>query len=99
MAEPLVSKKICLLTWVILLALTLITVLLGYVPMGPFNMAIAIVIATLQAVLIASFFMQALFEFMLIRITIAAGIVWFLIMMTLTLADYITRGWLPVPGK
>ena len=59
----------------------------------------ALIIATLQAALIASFFMQALFEFILVRVAIAASVVWLLIMMTLMLMDYITRGWLPVPGK
>lgn len=99
MAEPIVSRKGYLVTWLALLGLTLITVLIGFVDMGPFSMTVALIIATLQAALIASFFMQALFEFMLIRVAIAAGIVWILIMMTLMLTDYITRGWLPVPGK
>jgi cytochrome c oxidase subunit IV len=36
---------------------------------------------------------------MLVRVVTAGGIVWFLIMATLTLTDYMTRGWLPFPGK
>jgi cytochrome c oxidase subunit IV len=99
MAEPVLSKKAYLFTYLILLALTLLTVGLAYIPMGAGSMAIAIIIATVQAFLIASFFMQALFEFMLVRVAVAVGIVWLLIMMTLTLTDYITRGWLGVPGK
>jgi hypothetical protein len=27
------------------------------------------------------------------------GVLWFLIMITLTLGDYLTRGWMPFPGK
>jgi len=53
----------------------------------------------MKASLIAAFFMQALYECKIVRIIIAGGVVWFLIMVTLTLADYMSRGWLLFPGK
>jgi cytochrome c oxidase subunit 4 len=99
MTGPVVSTKTYLLTYVALLALTLLTVLLGYLNLGPFSMVIAIVIAALQACLIAGFFMQGRYERVLVRVAAGVGVVWLLIMMTLTLTDYITRGWLPFPGK
>lgn len=82
-----------------LLLLALATTLIGFLDLGPFNMIIAITIATTKASLIAAFFMQALYEGKMVRIIIAGGIVWFLIMLTLTLGDYMSRGWLPFPGK
>lgn len=99
MAAPIVSKRTYLVTYLVLLALTLLTTLLGYLNMGPFSMVIAIAIATIQACFIAAFFMQALYESTRVRVVTAGGIVWFLIMTTLVLTDYITRGWLPFPGK
>ncbi|HTX39967.1 MAG TPA: hypothetical protein VME43_33340 [Bryobacteraceae bacterium] len=57
------------------------------------------VFATIKATLIASFFMHALLEKKLVKLVIAGAIAWFLILVTLTLGDYITRGWLPFPGK
>jgi cytochrome c oxidase subunit IV len=99
MAQAVVPKKTYLLAYLVLLALTLLTTLLAYINMGPFSIAIAILIAAVQASVIVSFFMQALYESALVRVVTAGGIVWFLIMLTLVLTDYITRGWLPFPGK
>ena len=99
MAEPVVRRKTYIGAWLGLLALTLVTVLLGYLHMGPFNMIIGIAIATVQACIIAGVFMHALYETPLVRVMTAGGVVWFLIMITLMLTDYITRGWLPFPGK
>jgi cytochrome c oxidase subunit IV len=99
MKQPVVSRKTYALTWVGLLALALATTLIGFLDLGPFNMIIAISIATAKACLIAAFFMHAFFEGRVIRIILAGGVVWFLIMLSLTLADYVSRGWLPFPGK
>lgn len=99
MAEPVLRTRAYWYVYVMLLALTLLTTLLGYLNLGPFNMMIGIGIATIQASLIAGFFMHALYESPLVRIVTAGGLIWFLIMATLTLTDYITRGWLPFPGK
>ena len=99
MTEPVVRRGTYLTAWVALLALTLLTVLLGYLRMGPFNMIIGIAIAAAQACIIAGVFMHASYEFPLVRVVIAGAVIWFLIETTLTLTDYITRGWLPFPGK
>ncbi|MBV9308902.1 MAG: hypothetical protein JOZ45_22335 [Acidobacteriaceae bacterium] len=63
-------------------------------------MVIAVTIATAKAILIAFFFMHALYESKVIRVILAGGIIWFLIMVSLTLGDYMTRGWvLNLGGK
>ena len=99
MNAPSVSRKTYAITWLALLALTLATTLIGFVNLGPFTMIIAVAIAALKASLIAAFFMHALFEGRLVHVVIGGGVVWFLILISLTLGDYLTRGWLPVPGK
>ena len=96
---PTVSRKTYALTWLALLALTLITTLIGFLNLGPFSMVVAVAIAVMKAALIAAFFMHALFEAQLVRVVIAVGVLWFLILTSMTLGDYITRGWLPFPGK
>jgi len=96
---PTVSRKSYALTWLGLLGLTLLTTLLGFIDMGPFNMMAAVGIAAVKAALIAGIFMHALFEGKLVRVVIAAGVMWFLIFVIWTAGDYITRGWLPFPGK
>ena len=99
MPQHMVARKVYLLTYAILLVLTLATVLIAFLDLGPGSMAVGIAIATIQASLIAGFFMHALYESVLVRVVAAGGVIWFLIMMTLVINDFITRGWLPFPGK
>lgn len=99
MNEPRLSRTKYLLTYLALLALTLITTLIAYLNLGVWSTVIAIGIATLMASIVAGIMMHALYESLLIRIFVSGGIIWFLFMMTLTLGDYVSRGWLPFPGK
>lgn len=100
MKQPTVSVRTYTLTFVALLALVLITSLIGFLDLGPFTMVIAITIATIKATFIACFFMHALYESKVVRVVIAGGVIWFLIMVSLTLGDYMTRGWvLKLGGK
>ena len=93
------STRTCLLTWGGLLALTLLTSLVGLIDLGPMTVVIAIVIATCKATLIGLFFMEALYDSKLIRVSAAAGILWLLFLMSLTATDYLSRGWLLPSGK
>jgi cytochrome c oxidase subunit IV len=86
-------------TWLGLLGLTLLTSLLGLVNLGAMKPSIAVIIAAIQASLIALFLMHALKGPALIRVISAGGVIWFLIMMVLTLTDFVTRGWLLPYGK
>ena len=99
MKEPHVSRKAYIFAWLGLLALTLANTLIAFLNLGPWNMVIAVGIATIMASLVAGFLMHALYEALIIRIILAGAVIWFLILISLTLCDYMTRGWLPVPGK
>ena len=99
MKSPVVSRKTYAFTWIALLILALLTTVIGLADLGPFNMILAITIATAKACLIAAFFMHALYEGKLVRIIVAGGVIWFLIMITLTIGDYASRGWLGFHGK
>lgn len=99
MTPPPLNLKTLLLVLAALWALLLATTLLGFIDLGQFNIALSVAFAAIQALLIACFFMKALYERKIVHIIFVGGIVWFLIMETLTLGDYMTRGWLPFPGK
>ena len=97
MKQPVVSIKTYALTFLALIALLLATTLIGFLNLGPFSMGIAILIAAAKASLVVAFFMHAKYELKLVWVIIAAGVVWFLIMVTNTLGDYVTRGWIKTP--
>jgi cytochrome c oxidase subunit 4 len=99
MNEPAPSLKKYLFAWLGLLGLTLLTTLIAFVDLGVWSTVIEIGIAAVMASMVAGFLMHAFYETKLIKLIIAAAIIWFLVMITLTLGDYMTRGWLPFPGK
>ncbi len=96
---PAVSRKTYVFTWVALLGLTLATTLFGYLNLGQFSIILAVLFAMMKGGLIVSFFMHAKYEHRVVRVIIVGGGVWFTILFSITLGDYITRGWLPFPGK
>ena len=81
---------------VILFALlvgTALTVWASYVDLGFWNPIIALAIATTKAVLVVLFFMHVWYSTKLTKLTIIAGIFMFLVLISMTLTDYISRAW------
>jgi cytochrome c oxidase subunit 4 len=77
----------------VLLMLTYATIQIAFIDLGPLNLAAALTIAVVKATVVALFFMHLNSSTGLTRVVVAGAIVWLLIMMTLTLSDYLTRGW------
>ena len=80
-----------LLTWAILMLLLVLTWGAAQINLGPFNVAVALVIAISKMALVLLYFMHVRHSSRLTWIFVAAGFVWFLIMIDLTLSDYLTR--------
>jgi cytochrome c oxidase subunit 4 len=83
---------------VILIALligTCATWAIAFVDLGIFNPVVALAIAVTKATLVILFFMHIYYSTKLTKITIAAGFFWLLIMITMSLSDYLTRAFLP----
>lgn len=92
MNSPNVPKKIYLRVWIALLALLLLTWGLAEINLGPFNNVAALGISIAKMLLVVLIFMHGRYEKPLTWIFIIGGVVWFLIMVDLTLSDYLTRG-------
>jgi len=88
-----VSPKIYLLIFSVLLVCTALTVAASYVEMGPFNPIVALAIAVLKATLVILFFMHVKYSPKLTKLAVGAGIFTFLVLIFMTLADYISRAW------
>jgi cytochrome c oxidase subunit 4 len=85
--------------FVILLVLLVATVVAAYLPLGALHFPIAMTIAVAKAVLIVLFFMHLRYSHRLTAVVSVAGFLWLGIMLALTLSDYLSRGWLNIPGK
>jgi cytochrome c oxidase subunit 4 len=73
-----------------LLVLTFLTYRIAYTDLGALNVVVAIVIACFKASLVVLFFMHAAYAPRRTRMVILAGIFWMMILLGLTLADYLT---------
>ena len=74
-----------------LLVLTGLTVAAAYVPLGPFNIVAALVIATLKATLVVLFFMHVKYSPKRTKLVVMAGIFWLGILLIMTMSDYFSR--------
>ncbi|HEX4143636.1 MAG TPA: cytochrome C oxidase subunit IV family protein [Pirellulales bacterium] len=83
-----------------LLLLTFLTVGVSFVPLaGHWHVAAGLAIAAVKGGLVVLFFMHALQSPKLTWAVIAMALFWLLILVGLTLSDYVTRGLTPgMPG-
>ena len=98
MSEEIIPARIYFKIWAALLALLLVTIGAAYVNLGPLNVAVALAIAGVKAVLIVLYFMHIKWSGRLLHLAAFAGVLWLGILLAMTLGDYITRGWVPGPG-
>jgi len=76
-----------------LLLLLVLTTLLAFLPLQPWNWIFAVVIASIMAILILLFFMRVRYSEPLIWLTSVAGFLWLSLFILLILCDYISRPW------
>ncbi len=88
-----VGPKIYLLILLALLVLTATTTGVAFIDMGIFNPIAALGIACLKAVLVILFFMHIRYSSRVMMLTVGAGFFTFLVLITMTLSDYISRNW------
>lgn len=76
-----------------LLILTGVTTGVAFLDLGILNPIAAVGIACIKATLVILFFMHIRYSSRLMMMTITAGIFTFLVLITLTLSDYMSRAW------
>jgi cytochrome c oxidase subunit IV len=104
MSEHIVSVKVYLTIFGVLLVGTLLTVLAAFNDFTyhigsrtiALNTPIALLIATTKATFVVLYFMHVRYSSRLIWVIVASALFWMGIMFALTFSDYWTRGWLPV---
>src|ERR1019366_10632156 len=90
--------KLYVAIWAILMALTLTTVLVSRADIGPFNVVVALAIATIKATLVVLFFMHLRYSPKLTMATVVAAMFFLFLLLGLTMTDYLTRAWLTNPS-
>jgi cytochrome c oxidase subunit 4 len=92
MSEHILSRKLYVGIWAALLCLTVLTASIAFVDLGRFNTVVALVIATLKAVLVVLFFMHVKYAHeRMTKIVIVSAFFFLLLLLALSMADYTTR--------
>jgi cytochrome c oxidase subunit 4 len=78
-----------------LMVLTALTVWVANYDLKQWNAVVALTIAVVKGLLVVLFFMHVRYSSRLTMVFVAAGFVWLIIMVALTLSDYLTRPWIP----
>lgn len=91
MSEHIVSPRIYVVIFLTLMAGTAITVWAAFQNFGPFNIVIALAIASFKATLVVLYFMHARYSPKRTHLVIICAVFWLAIMLALTLTDYQSR--------
>ena len=79
--------------YISLLIGTALTVVAANIDLGIFNPVVALGIACTKAVIVILFFMHVKYQSNLIKLTVISGFFTFIVLITMTLADYMSRAW------
>ena len=91
MSEHVVSPKIYVVILLALLLGTYLTVSAALRDFGPWNIVIALAIASIKAVLVILYFMHARYSSKRTQLVIVCAAFWLIILLALTASDYMTR--------
>jgi cytochrome c oxidase subunit IV len=97
MSVHIVPLRIYFIIFTSLMVLTAITVAVAYINLGPLNIVVALAIAVSKATLVILYFMHVRYSPNLTKLVVAGSFLWLLILLTITMTDYWSRGWLPTP--
>jgi cytochrome c oxidase subunit 4 len=76
-----------------LMVFTAITVGVAFINLGALNFPVAIAIAITKATLVILFFMHAKWSSRLTKLVIGGAFFFLFVLLTLTMTDYLSRGW------
>jgi cytochrome c oxidase subunit IV len=92
---PIVPKKTYVTIWLALMLLLFLTWGVAKIHLGPWNLPVALTIALVKMLLVILFFMHVRHSMRLTWLFAAAGFIWLLIMIDLTMSDFLTRRMVP----
>ena len=93
MSEHIVPRKTYFTVFGALIVFTAITVFVANINFGKMNDVVAMTIAVTKMMLVLLFFMHVRYSSRLIWVIVASMFFWLLILLSLTLTDYTSRGW------
>jgi cytochrome c oxidase subunit IV len=93
MSGHVAPKSLYYLIFLALMVGTGLTVLVAKFDLGPLNNIVMLTLACAKALLVILFFMHVRWSSRLTWVIAGSGFFWLLILFSITMADYMSRGW------
>jgi cytochrome c oxidase subunit IV len=94
MSGHVAPKSLYYLIFAALMVGTGLTVVVAFYDLGFLNNVMMLTIACIKALLVILFFMHVRWSTRLTWVVAASGFFWLIIMFTITMSDYLSRGWM-----
>ncbi|MBP1648597.1 MAG: caa(3)-type oxidase, subunit [Bacteroidetes bacterium] len=91
MSNHILPKKTYYMIGAALMMLLAVTVGVALLHLGPFNVLVALGVAVTKAVLVVLYFMHVKYNSRLTWVFASGGVLWLLIMLILTMGDFLAR--------
>jgi len=104
-SQHVVPRKVYFIIFACLMVGTALTVAAAFVDLAAItgipamNDIVMLGIAAAKAVLVVLFFMHVKYSGRLTALTVLSGVLFFALLISFTLSDYVTRGLIGVPGR
>jgi cytochrome c oxidase subunit 4 len=95
MSGHVAPKSLYYLIFLALMIGTGLTVLVAKFDLGPLNNIVMLSVACVKALLVILFFMHVRWGSRLTWVVAGSGFFWLLILFSITMTDYMSRGWVP----
>ena len=95
MSGHVAPKSLYYLIFLALMIGTGLTVLVARFDLGPLNNIVMLSVACAKALLVILFFMHVRWGSRLTWVVAGSGFFWLLILFSITMSDYMSRGWVP----
>jgi cytochrome c oxidase subunit 4 len=93
MSGHVAPKSLYYTIFAVLMMGTAATVAVAFVDLGALNNVVMLTIACVKALLVVLFFMHVRWSTRLTWLVVASGFFWLFIMFSMTMSDYLSRGW------
>jgi cytochrome c oxidase subunit IV len=94
MSGHVAPKSLYYLIFLALMVGTALTVVVAKFDLGPLNNVVMLTVACAKALLVILFFMHVRWSSRLTWVVAGSGFFWLLILFSITMADYMSRGWI-----
>jgi cytochrome c oxidase subunit 4 len=88
-------KSLYYMIFLALMVGTGLTVVVAFYDLGFMNNVVMLTVACVKALLVILYFMHVRWSSRLTWVVAGSGFFWLLILFSITMSDYLTRGWMP----